>query len=203
AGEMSSPIKSQVHREEGNKFYRQTQTEGLPPVLQRDRLEKAIVCYRRALDTSVNSMEKSSALKNIALSSMKLFTIMLHVGEHKSLTDYYLKEGIQNIDLALNQGQFGGQTQQWFNALYERYMEILDLVFHHLGSKKTKDRCHTLEELAKKINNKQAKSRILRETARVYFNGSVVALEAGDFRLCLSLLGDCHRPLEEAKLCNT
>ncbi|CAL4130748.1 unnamed protein product, partial [Meganyctiphanes norvegica] len=167
------------------------------------RLEKAMTCYRLALDWSVNSIEKSSALKNIALTSMKLFKVQLNMGKQTSKTDYYLKDGLQSFDLASNHGLSGGQEQSWSNALCERYMESIDSLFHHLVTKSTKDRIHMLEEIARKLKNKQAKSRIFRETARVYFNSSVVSLEAGEFKSCLSQLRDCHHPLEEAKLCNT
>ncbi|CAL4061177.1 unnamed protein product [Meganyctiphanes norvegica] len=164
---MSHQSKSQTFREEGNKLYRTTQIDGLPPVILRGRLEKTMICYRHALDWSVNSMEKSSSLKNIALTSIKLFKVLLNMGERKSTTEYYLNDGIQSFDLALDHGLSGGQEQQWSNDVCERYMESIDSLFHHLVTKNTKDQIQMLEEIASKLKNEQAKSRILRETARI------------------------------------
>ena len=104
-------------RIEGNEIYLSVD-DGLPPVLQIYRLEKAISKYTKALEIANNVSDCASALKNIGIVSLKVAKVLAAKNEFLRVK-YYLTDSIKSFSSSYLNGKSFKPTE-WVMELEEK-----------------------------------------------------------------------------------
>lgn len=71
-------------RVKGNSHYRSV-SDGLAPVLKKERYEKALTCYENAHSSGTSDEEVSSAAKNVGLTTWKLAKLAVDTSKPRFL----------------------------------------------------------------------------------------------------------------------
>ena len=184
-------------RQKGNEYYKSAFTDGLCASLRESRLQKALTCYDSAVQESSSPEEMSSVAKNIGHAAWKLGLVQTE--RNQPLKYIQLSFHTSLINLAKAEVCGKEKAASWVEGVRRSHTQCLDSALQ-CGVQMCKGRIRAayIEPLLAvlKCNEKQAKCYVA--IAQGLFFESVTRLQDNDFRSALSLLHDCHYPIEEA-----
>ena len=175
---MSSSISS-VARQKGNEFFRSA-AAGVAPVLRIERYQKAINHYHEALDGAVNAEERSSAYKNLAVTTH--YIAILFSNNHdipQSL--FYFKDCLTNGNLAVSTGR-GIMPEDWIEDILERLEEAFSDTFDFIMMSLNKhQRIKVLQRFSSVTSSRYQRVEMVKQLAEDYIQIADEALEADDY----------------------
>ncbi|XP_033114247.1 uncharacterized protein LOC117114663 [Anneissia japonica] len=194
---MNVLTQSEKHRQCGNGYYRSV-TPGLSPLLQKSRLEQAKQCYTDALKCSSTTEEAASANKNLAMTSWKLASLGQEQKDLRSQIVFFHKDALKYFSRALRFGNDAHIGQSWSESLVQKMHQSLQecLDFVNNQTNMSDEKTDILSMACQLIPAGEFKANI----SILYVEHLIgKAIDLFQDRKCLSILYDCHQPLEEAK----
>ena len=188
---MSSTISS-VARQKGNEFFRSA-AAGVAPVLRIERYQKALNCYHKALDGAVNEEERSSAYKNLAVTTHYITTLLSDQREIDQAL-FYFKECLTYGNLAISTAR-GFMSEDWIGTIVERLESIFSDTFDLIVSLEQHQRIKILHRFYFVPESKLHRAKMLKQLVKDYFHISVVSLEENSYKECLRALSELYTPL--------
>lgn len=180
-------------RKKGNEFYLSASYD-LASCLRRDRIQKAISCYTKALEFKTNDDEQSSAAKNLAMSSWRVAELVADKYTHI----HYLKEASKYFALAYNAGLLS-KPQKWIDSLLANTREYLDDMGNFSQTLKFEERSRLLRDVACEINEGSLKAYCFLQLADAIFKTGISEMSAGRYKESMRLMRECYTPVEEAR----
>ena len=184
---------SDAARQQGNEIYKTAGT-GVAPCLRIDRYQRALVHYHRALKCAVNDEERSSAYKNLSVTTQNI--AMLERSEQNDVDKFlfYVKECFTYGDMAVSTGK-GIKSEDWIGNILERLEKIFSETFDWIMCLKQNKRVAVLHRFSSVSESKHHRTTMLKQLVKDYFHMSVIALEGNDYRESLRSLSEMYTPL--------
>lgn len=180
-------------RKKGNEFYLSASYD-ISPCLRRDRIQKAISCYSKALEFKTNDDELSSAAKNLAMSSWRVAELV----PDKYTRVFYLKEASKYFGLAYNAGLLS-KPQHWNDSLLTTTRGYIDDMVNFSQTLRFEDRTRLLNGVACEITDGTLKAHCFLQLADAIFKTGILEMSAGRHRESKKLMHECYMPVEEAR----
>ena len=199
SGKLS--LASKRERAEGNEYYNiATKRDGIAPVLKRSKLQEAIKCYQKALNSAGSDLDAaSSAAKNYAKTSYEL--LRMCSSEDGEMKNYFYRECLEHYSKALEYGE-ECKSPEWLQQieiLYrELFDEVLDACYELVPT--TQQRIAWLESFCCVIRRgDKLYVNFSSEIAKFWLTEACVALNEKDYKASLNALKEIYRPIEEVK----
>ena len=184
-------------REQGNTAYREALTPGLSPTLCDVRLEKALTNYQHALKDATGPEQSSSAAKNIGMATWKLAEIYPQLRKPSVSTKRLYEAAISSLIQAENVGQTRDST--WVTSVKNAQSKCVNSAIEwSVRSSKGRERAAFLESIVNIVRHSHLKAKCYIALGKTLFFQSVEVIGNGNFVTALSVLHDCHYPVEEA-----
>ena len=195
----------------GNEIFRATVAQvGLAPSIFEKRMNEAIHQYKRAEGLCRDDDNKSSILKNIAITQFrlgeKLYQSLKRKMAYQSLIEFFLKESMTNFSSALLLGR-QVKDEAWRQQVEEKQSSCAALLWQFIVED-PRYRAATKENFTSmtgrllgicwEVEGKPRGTLFLR-LGNVYLKKAVEYDEAGDKAGALQLLNDNYMAIEEAK----
>ena len=187
-------------RKRGNSYYEEACSDGLAPVIKRQRLEKSLECYRQAKEEATKPDEQASALKNIGNATRNIAQILACNEYEKRVTvAHYFQEAIKNFDHAFNKGN-SCKSGEWRDGI----LSLLSLSMDEAITWSddifcVDDRLRFLESLSHNLSIDQLGLQLQLKIGNLTFNDGATKLQNFDYKGALSRMRDCYYHIEEAK----
>ncbi|XP_046564313.1 uncharacterized protein LOC124273140 [Haliotis rubra] len=191
---------SVVWRQRGNEVYK-TATEGLSPVILKDRLNSALNYYQRALNAAATPNERSSACKNLAKACWKMAPVVKAREEKPDMIRFYFKEALKYFRDARSAGE--DQSLSWLEDLLTSAIVCWTEFLEYMDYADIETRIRELHVAVEYVIDDVTRAEAYLEIANHYFHAGISALQTREYKKSLSLLKDCHFPLYEAKRLGT
>ncbi|CAH1782055.1 unnamed protein product [Owenia fusiformis] len=191
-----SRFDSTYWRKEGNKHYGNA-SEDITPPIRREKLLTALKCYYSAEKEATDSDEMASARKNIGMASWRVATLSVTLNEKEALCLFYYKQAVSFLEKAHLDGT--EKSVEWRFLVTGHMEDCLEEAKDYSYDLEFIPKIQALEDLAGIISSREMKAEIYLRIANIMFHKSVVKLTDGAFRDSLAILGDCYRPVQEAK----
>jgi len=188
-------------RTEGNEYYHAaTKQNGIAPVLKRSKLQEAIKCYQKALNSAGSDLSAaSSAAKNYAKASYEL--LQLCSSDDNEMKMYFYRECLEHYNKALEYGE-GCKSLEWLQQIEILYRELYNevMVVCYEVFQTTPQRITLLESFCCVIGRGDTLYvDFSSQIANFWLTEACVALNEKDFRASLNALKEIYRPIEEVK----
>ena len=151
-------------RKKGNEFYLSASYD-LSPCLRRERIQKAISCYSKALENKTNDDELSSAAKNLAMSTWRVAELVTDKYTHV----FYLKEASKYFGQAYNAG-LSSKPQHWNDSLLATTREFIDDMVNFSQTLRFEERTRLLNSVACEITEGTLKAHAFLQLADAIFD---------------------------------
>ena len=187
-------------RKRGNSYYEEACSEGLAPVIKRQRLEKSLECYRQAKEEATKPDEQASALKNIGNATRNIAQILACNQYEKRVTvAHYFQEAIKNFDHAFNKGN-SCKSGEWRDGILSLLSLSMDEAITWSDDIYcVDDRLRFLESLSHNLTIDQLGLQLQLKIGNLTFNDGATKLQNFDYKGALSRMRDCYYHIEEAK----
>ena len=188
-------MSSEQLRNEGNKILSSI-SDGLPPVIQVSRLEKAITTYRNALEKATSQSDRASALKNIGVASMKVAKV-LSIKHEFLRVRYYLKETMESYSNSYYNGQ-SVKSIEWLIDIEEKMCTSFDAIEEIVEGVPFDKKMIIMEECAYSANIESVRAKFCLRIAQLFYHQALFQLNVKNHVGALTSSNDCYRPMEEA-----
>ena len=184
---------SDTARQQGNEIYKTAGTD-VAPCLRIDRYQRALVHYHRALESAVNDEERSSAYKNLSVTTQNI--ALLERSEQNNVDKFlfYVKECLTYGDKAVSTGK-GIKSEDWIGNILERLEKCFSETFDWIMCLKQSKRVAVLHRFSSVSDSKHHRTTMLKQLVKDYFHISVIALEGNDYKESLRALSEMYTPL--------
>ncbi|KAL5256995.1 hypothetical protein ACHWQZ_G012050 [Mnemiopsis leidyi] len=183
---------SDAARQEGNEIYI-TAGPGVAPVVRIERYQKSLIHYQRALQSAINNQERSSAYKNLSVTTQNIAMLLLEQNKVDMFL-FYVKECFTYGNKAVSTGK-DIKSESWIKNINERLKNIFSEAFDWIMSLRQAKRIAVLHRFSSVPESKHHRTRLLKQLAKEYFNISVVALEKNDYKESIRALTEMYTPL--------
>ena len=180
-------------RKKVNEFYLSASYD-LSPCLRRERIQKAISCYSKALENKTNDDELSSAAKNLAMSTWRVAELVTDKYTHV----FYLKEASKYFGQAYNAG-LSSKPQHWNDSLLATTREFIDDMVNFSQTLRFEERTRLLNSVACEITEGTLKAHAFLQLADAIFKTGISEMSAGRHKESKKLMHECYMPVEEAR----
>jgi len=196
-----SKTQSVILREQGNAIFCSATLDGVGRSLMCSRLKDAISKYNQAKKCSCSEEETVSAAKNIGTASKKLTVIMIERKEKTSDIKYFYNEALRNFDDAYRLSSC--KSNAWVDNLLAKFHETVQEMITYYSTNQEMEFSNMANELESFIPVIQhavhLRCELCVELSNLRFNEGITLLGQQDFKGCLYLIRECHRPVEEAR----
>lgn len=183
---------SSVARLKGNELFRSAPA-GVAPVIRLERYQKGLTYYHKALNSATNEREKSSALKNIVVTTHYI-TMLLFERNDIDQCLFYFKECLTYGDEAISTGR-DIMSEDWIANVQERmdraFSDIHDLILEMNQHQRIK----ILQRFYIVPKCRDQRVMMLKQLVMDYFHVSVVTIEENDYKASLKALTEVYTPL--------
>jgi len=162
-------------------------------------LEKSIIQYSLAYDSSDNPTEQSSAAKNLGTAASKLAEILHETNVTLPLVVFRYKESVTYLSKALLFGRRSNRSVEWLDSLVILYIDCVSITLNILEAFPLTQRLQGIEQLIQAMSEDSQKAECYWSIAQDLFAAGVVALGEKNHRKALQHFHDCHRPVEEGR----
>ena len=186
-------------REQGNRLYNAAMTPGLERSLRKQRFEEALQCFQEAANQSYTPHELSSAAMNVEQAAWKLVMVQGEDGLPLESVRKSFVLAFSNFFKAKGSGR--EKSAAWHSALQEAERGVLESALEY--SKQLAngpERAWFLYKIVGLLQDGAVKADGYFAMAQTLFHHSVRVLQEQDYASALSLLHDCHFPIEEAAM---
>ncbi|CAH1780689.1 unnamed protein product [Owenia fusiformis] len=197
---MTSESNSTYLRKKGNKHYANALQDGSPSIM-RDNLIIAMKYYYSAEREAGDPDEIASARKNIGIACWRVATLNVSLNEKLDICLQYYKQALDNISRSLMNCTV--KSKEWKVNTRKKMEDCLEEAIEYISSLDYGAKIRALEDLSGVVYYRETKAAIYLRIATEMFHKSVSKLAAGDIKGSLALLGDCYRPVQEAKKFDT
>ncbi|XP_046380640.2 uncharacterized protein LOC124151971 [Haliotis rufescens] len=187
-------------RQKGNDVYK-TVTDGLSPVIQKERLNSALNYYQRALNAAATPNERSSAAKNLAKACWKMAPVVKARDEKPEIIRFYFKEALKYFRDARSASK--DQKLSWLEDLLTSAIMCWTEFLGYMDNADIETRIRELHVAVDYVIDDVTRAEAYLEIAGHYFHAGISALQEREYKKSLSLLKDCCFPLNEAKRLGT
>ncbi|KAL5007138.1 hypothetical protein ScPMuIL_015944 [Solemya velum] len=192
---MAAQSPSSNWRKQGNEIY-VTATENFSPVVRKERLNKAINLYYRALTSSGGDDETASAAKNLSLALWRMANLHFMMGRVQDAVRLFV-ESLKNFGKSLTSAE-GCKQQSWKDELTVSLESCYADVVHLLESMELRDRIAAMRDVIENMPSDSIRASCFLNLARYHFHFGIISLGKGDHKACLFQMCECYFPLNEA-----
>ena len=203
---MENITKSQAARLEGNKLYREMETECMGAQFRLMKGKRSIAQFTMALQFSENLDEQLSSIRSLGVVHLKAATLFPSIATTLNATDielavYHFTQAMSNFVGALNNGNASSKDSSWLEGIQDKICATVDATvafsIHTMTTWKTRATM-LLGILGSGQSSSFAQSLVQTAIAYEILKAIIKFDEERDWKSGRAALAELHRPLTEA-----